>query len=372
MKPFLMLSEVLEAEHDQGGEENSIEFLEARAEFVAAIWKASGSSQQDFSQAIRFSPAYGQRILSQGFEWGGKERAITTALGLPPGCLATETAARTFVERNTVFITALDSLVHHNSAATRAAKATPTAYILQKIEGLDDYPEMREEFTEYFSNPDPQPEPEDPVSLAVLEGILDLPVNGITNPDAVSRLRSRVARLSIDTRRTIAANVAAEMEKENLSAVELATRAGIPESAVVKLLGLRAQCTMTTLFGIASALSVEPAWLMTRAVKPDPATNAEQVPPENKKDYEDLPLVARSFLSDYLQLIREKDGREISGPSGLASSVLVLTPLLHYAVKLIEKNADSLYSDEFPMNLAGVMGNLEKKLRVMTAPMTAP
>jgi transcriptional regulator with XRE-family HTH domain len=356
-KPFDLLTEALDHED---GDEDSPEFLSARADLVAAIWKASGKSQTEFAQEIGFSQAYAQKILTQGFAWGSKEKAITSALGLPPGCLSTESSAKTFIDTCPIFITTVDALVHFNSEAMRAEKLVPTAYILEKIKYEWEH-EASEELKEYFTHPEKTSEPDDKDALKALEELLILPVNAVNNPDEVMRMRSKAIKLSVKTRLLIAKNITVEMQREKISTVELATRAGISESAVVKLLDRR-QCSMATLFGIASALSVSPARLMVKP-KEKSAAAAEQT--HQRKEYEDLPLVARGFLSDYLQLIREKTGGE---PTGRAASILILTPILHYAVSLLEKNANSIDSDT-SQNLAGIMGNLERNLRVLT---TAP
>ena len=362
-RPFHMLEEFLD-EHEDG--DPSQEFWDSRVELVSALWKASGCSQQEFASAIGFSPAYAQKILTQGFAWGRKENAISEALSLPLGCLSTEAAAKEFLDLCPVFCISIDALVHFNSLATREAKVVPVVYILEKIAASDFDEDVCDKLTEYFTDPENIPEPDDKVILAELEKLLGLPVNAINNPDELMRTKSMVNRLGIETRRTIAQNVKAQMQRDNLSAVELAKRAGILESTVIKLLGLRHQCTMTTLFGISSALALAPYKLMVNSEEKNTLATTEQI--DQKKEYEDLPLVARAFLSDYLLLIREKNGVDaLSGPTGRAASVLILTPILHYAIKLLEKNANSMNSNT-SMDLAGIMANLERNLRVMTAP----
>lgn len=368
-KPFNLLEEFLDEHEENGAADDSQEYWNARAEFVSTILKASGSSQQEFSSAIGFSPTYAQKILTLGFAWGTKEKAISTALGLPKGCLSTETATKGFLDLCPIYVLSIDALVNFNSAAIKEAKVMPSAHILQKIAASDLNADVRDTLLQYFTSPETTAEPEDPVTLGKLEKLLSLPVNAIANPDELMRTKSRATQLGIKTRKIIAQNVRAEMQREHLSVVELATRAGISESAVDKLLGIRHQCNMTTLFGIASALSVDPDYLMTPAVEKIVPVTTEQS--YQKKEYEDLPLVARAFLSEYLQLIRETRTRgEVSEPTGRAASILILTPLLHYAMKLIENNTNH-YGDS-PMSLVEIMSNLERNLRVMTAPITAP
>ena len=359
-KPFNKLEENLD-EYEEGDDPQ--EFLNSRAEFVTQMWKSSGRSQQEFAAVIGFSTAYGQKILTQGFPWGKKESAISEALGLPLGCLSTEEATKEFLDLCPVFCISIDALVHFNSGATREAKVVPRVYILEKIAASDLDEDVCENLTKYFSDPENIMEPDDKAILAELEKLLGLPINAINNPDELMQTKSKASRLGIKTRRIIKNNVKAHMERENLSTVELATRAGILESAVDKLLGDRCQCSMTTIFGIASALSLEPHFLMVSSEEKYSPTSIEHE--YQKKEYEDLPLVARTFLSEYLQLIREKiDVNELSEPTGRASSILILTPILHYAIKLIENNSNSM-NNNTSMDLAGIMANLERNLRAM-------
>lgn len=351
-RPFAELAEIVD-----GREQNEIsreEFREGRRKLTETLFDVSGLTQQQFATRIGISSSMAQKILSQPVNWT-QARAITRAIGLPEDCSLSDVATISeFIEHNPIYINSIDAVTHFIKSIVQESGLMPGEFILQRIE---DSREIRnsdkENLLAYFKAPSTKAEPSK-LLVKSLELALGVPVRSISAPQEVLETRAQVTWLSRSTRALIASNVRAAMDEELLTLNDLAARAGLSAQTVEKLLTPPHTLSLNSFFAISNGLALEnPASLM---MQPG-ATLSEQ-----PKEFEGLPLVVRAFLIDYMAIVRETTTDEPAEPTGRATAVLLLTPLLHAATRMIEQHAAMSPSGIMP-DLASLLGSVERHLR---------
>ena len=100
--------------------------------------------------------------------------------------------------------------------------------------------------------------------------------------------------LSMDMNQAVAKAVAAERAIAGLTVRELSTRADIPLSTLMRILGAEREIKVTQLMQLATAFGVTPADLVMRAQEIRERAEAQPLPVVDAVDTEDLILAAKS------------------------------------------------------------------------------
>ena len=362
-KPLSELLESLDAFQD--GDITVGDFQELRRALAAQYLDVSGVTQQQFGRTIDKSSTIVQRIVGRSIRWAQCE-VVTSALGLPEWCL-TDVEAAQQLGRCAPFVNTLDAVVHYQATALKASKSMPRDYVIDVIEGSELEEEEKETLLAYFESPTPLDEAGDLVIddalLAQLEQVLGLPPLAIRDPQTVADTRSRSNRIAHKTRKDVALNVKRMMREEGLDVGALAEMAGRSVDEINALFAPRHKLSLSLFFALAGALAIEPpARLMEDPAQAGARAAAEQVMVElPAQPFQNEPLVVRAFLSDFLSLAHEKQPGDDSEPTGAASLLLLLTPLLHSVVLTLNQNSAMLPNGQMP-DLAAMLAALSRGL----------
>lgn len=98
----------------------------------------------------------------------------------------------------------------------------------------------------------------------------------------------------MDMNQAVAKAVAAERAIAGLTVRELSTRADIPLSTLMRILGAEREIKVTQLMQLATAFDVTPADLVMRAQEIRERAEAQPLPVVDEVDTEDLILAAKS------------------------------------------------------------------------------
>lgn len=342
-------------------------YFEARQELAADLVEASGLTQQAFSRILGKSGALVQRLLSTPMRWAQGE-AMCTALGLPRNALTSLENAREF-SANELYINTLDGVIAYQAPALQEAKALPTQYVLSKIQESSAFAEReRQRLLDYFTYPTDKREPspvERDTLVRKLERVLELPALAIVDPDALAKKRRSIIRMSQQARGNVARNVERLMLAEGWDTATLAKTAGCSEKEVRSLLGGAHKLNFAMFFAMAGAFAVDPPTKLMRAPHEwELNARKERTPepvPEQAQPYANDPVVVRSFLSEYLQLVHERMPGDAQMPTGRAAAILLLTPMLHGFIRMVEANT-GIQDDGTMPDLNKVITNLYRTL----------
>ena len=100
--------------------------------------------------------------------------------------------------------------------------------------------------------------------------------------------------LSMDMNQAVAKAIAAERAIAGLTVRELSTRADIPLSTLMRILGAEREIKVTQLMQLATAFGITPADLVMRAQEIRERAEAAPLPVVDGVDTEDLILAAKS------------------------------------------------------------------------------